>query len=399
MNNSTSDLPLDIGDGKEYSIAIHRDINHIKQEWDFFCSEDVYLNSVYNNVLQNSGPIDYGYYYLVISQQKAPIGVIYCQRKQLELSKDFRLHAHSDSLWEKLKVAATKFIFSFVKTNVLICGNVLLTGEYGFVFKEDGQYSTIVALALEVLADDIKNKENIRISNFILKDFHSSPQFAKHPFEQDSFYGFKVQPDMIINVDEEWTSYADYLKAVKSKYRVKFKKIKKKGSALTYRTLDAAGAKKYNSAMYNMYRATADRASFSLFLLGENYFSDLKSALGNGMRLTGVFLDEELVAFFTLIKNGDMADAHFLGYNVKLNSKHQIYFNLLLILIEQAIETRAKYLNLSRTALEIKSSVGAEPYDLTVFLKHRTPWVNKLVPRIMKRFVPVMDWVQRSPFK
>ena len=58
-----------------------------------------------------------------------------------------------------------------------------------------------------------------------------------------------------------------------------------------------------------------------------------------------------------------------------------------------------KYLNLSRTALEIKSSVGAEPHDMYVYLKHQNKFVNKLLPSILNRVVPKNSWEQRSPFK
>ena len=94
-----------------------------------------------------------------------------------------------------------------------------------------------------------------------------------------------------------------------------------------------------------------------------------------------------------------MADAHFLGYNVQLNSNYQLYFNILLVLVEQAIESRSQFLNLSRTALEIKSSVGAIPYDLTIHLKYHNSTINQWVPFILKKFVPEDDWLPRSPFK
>ena len=117
------------------------------------------------------------------------------------------------------------------------------------------------------------------------------------------------------------------------------------------------------------------------------------------MILYGVFLENKLVGFFTFIKNGPLADAHFLGYDVSLNSKYQIYFNMLLKLLESAIEQKASHLNLSRTALEIKSSVGAEPFDMSVYLRHENSLINKFGKFILDRTVPKNEWQQRSPFK
>jgi len=70
----------------------------------------------------------------------------------------------------------------------------------------------------------------------------------------------------------------------------------------------------------------------------------------------------------------------------------------LLRLIKEAINQKVEYLNLSRTALEIKSSVGAIPYDMHVYIKHTNPMINKLIPFILSKTVPKNNWIPRSPF-
>ncbi len=391
---------ITLSNSDTYDYEIYNSIDQCASAWDALCDADVYFRSEYLQLLESQGPINYGYYYVVVSQNSKPIGVLYCQRKTIKLAEDFRLHTHSTSLWEKTKVAWTKWLFTFVKHEMLICGNVLLTGEYGFQLPSVTESNELVSQILEGVRDHILLAEKVKVKSTLVKDFHSEgAAIKKRDFTSKEYYAFKVQPDMIVPLREEWTSYDDYLSAVKSKYRVKFKKIKKKGSSLSFRVLSAEEAEAYNEEMYTMYRDTADRATFNLFTLDTYYFSRLKKLYGDELTLTGVFLEDKLVAFFTLIRNGEMADAHFLGYNVQLNSKYQIYFNILLVLVEQAILSKARYLNLSRTALEIKSSVGAEPHDLYVHLKYHNKTINQWVPSILKKFVPEEDWLPRSPFK
>ena len=386
-------------EGKTFSI--YTSINEIASEWDQLGDGSPYSKSTYLHLLENHGPLAYKYYYVLIKENGRVVGGVYCQRKQIDLGKDYRLHTHSDAFSEKLKVAASKFVFRFVKHEMLICGNVLLTGEYGFSLDANLQKDSdcIIHQALEQVSLHISDNEGVRVNSVLLKDYYIDGPFKKTSFQHSEYYSFEVQPDMVIQFDENWKSYDDYLTAVKSKYRVKFKKVKKNGQALEFRSLTVEEAKKYNSAMYSLYKDTADRATFSLFLLGENYFSKLKEAFENDIKLTGVFLEDKLVAFFTFFKNGTMGDAHFLGYDVKLNSKYQIYFNILLKLIEQGIEEGVPYLNLSRTAIEIKSSVGAVPHGMLVHLKYRRPLINKRFPPYFKKFVPENKWVVRSPFK
>jgi len=96
---------------------------------------------------------------------------------------------------------------------------------------------------------------------------------------------------------------------------------------------------------------------------------------------------------------GEKMDSHFIGFNKSLNGKYQIYLNILLDLVKDAIEEEAISLYYFRTALEIKSSVGAEPYDMSCYFRHTNPMINRLVRYPFKSFVPTQNWKQRHPFK
>lgn len=173
----------------------------------------------------------------------------------------------------------------------------------------------------------------------------------------------------------------------------------KKAKALEFRELSLEEVELYNDEMYALYKATADRALFSLFTLDPKYFLDLKRTLQDKLILTAVFLENKVVGFYTFVDNGKIADAHFLGYDVNLNSKHQLYFNILLRLLNTGIEKGVSFLNLSRTALEIKSSVGAEPLEMSIFLRSENKIINRFLPAILDKTVPKNEWQPRSPFK
>jgi len=399
--NHQSEKEVILQNSEKFSFSIYESIADCAEEWDGTCDENIYFSSAYLSLLEVNGPEAYGYYPVLIRQSNQAIGVLYCQRKTIDLSNDFRVHTHSESFIEKSKVFLTKWLFSRFKHEMLICGNVLLTGEYGFQFsKTPASHSELVDKVLNGVKEYISAQEGIKIKSTLVKDFHDdSAALKKSHFASEDYYGFKVQPDMVVPLKEEWGSYDDFLQAVKSKYRVKYKKVKKKGKDLDFKILNEEEVLDHNDAMFSLYKDTADRASFNLFTLDRNYFSELKKTLKQDLIITAVFLEDKLVAFFTLIKNGNIADAHFLGYDVKLNSKYQLYFNILLKLLEQALETKAEFLNLSRTAMEIKSSVAAVPYDLSVHFKYHNKFINRFVPYLFKRFVPEVDWLPRSPLK
>ena len=76
-----------------------------------------------------------------------------------------------------------------------------------------------------------------------------------------------------------------------------------------------------------------------------------------------------------------------------------LYLNMLYDLVDDAIRLKTDKLILSRTALEIKSSVGAEAHAMVLYLKATNSFLNIGVAKALNYFKPKEDWVPRSPFK
>ncbi|NNE25340.1 MAG: GNAT family N-acetyltransferase [Saprospiraceae bacterium] len=388
--------------GDTFNAVVTDNIESIKEDWNATTRDSFYYDPRYLKVLEEKGPNKYQYFYCLLKRNGDPVAVYYFQKKQISLYEDFRLHTHSKNPIVKFFVWLQRQSFRLINQQLLVAGNVLLTGEYSFYYCQDCDTDTktkISDFVFKSTCEYVKHKSGKKVSAILSKDFYVEEKFKVDDFYGSNFTKFKVQPDMVVSINQDWRSYDDYLAAVKSKYRVKFKKVAKRGGALEFRDLNVEDLESLNDEMYALYSKTADKASFSLFKLHPEYFLELKKIFGDDFIVRGVFLNGKMVAFFTIIINGKNADAHFLGYDVSLNSKHQIYFNVLLKLVEAAILQRAEYLNLSRTALEIKSSVGAEPYAMHIYLKHNTNFLNKLLPVILARIVPKEDWIQRVPFK
>ena len=55
-------------------------------------------------------------------------------------------------------------------------------------------------------------------------------------------------------------------------------------------------------------------------------------------------------------------------------------------------------INFGRTASEIKSSVGAVPEDLTIYLRHKKGITNKFLRLLLQRIQP-STFQQKFPFK
>ncbi len=383
-----------------YSLILTESIEEITADWRALAHNNIYADPNYLNMLETFGPGSYKYCYALLQLNGKPVAAIYFQFKRIELLKDFRLHTHSKNIFVRFGVWLERQFLKMVNQNLLICGNVLLTGEYSFgtdrTFDLD---PAILNEVIEKVKDFIRIKWNRRVHGILSKDFFIDSPLKEHDFKVPGFTGFRVQPGMVIDLNNKWQTFDDYLAAVKSKYRVKFKKVLKKSSALEFRSLELDELEHWNDSMYKLYRNTADKASFSLFRLHPKYFYELKKCFGDSLKICGMFLGGEMLGFYTFVNNNGNGDAHFIGYDLELNAKYQIYFNILLGLLQEGINQKVNYLNLSRTALEIKSSVGAEPHEMLIYLRHENKLLNSFLPGILKLIVPKNDWLARNPFK
>lgn len=346
--------------------------------------------------LEEFPPENFEFIYCLVKSGERAIGIVYFQVRQLVLDQFFQEHDHGFNQAEKIR----NWIFSKIRHDLLICGNVLLTGPYAYKFHEDISSelkANILNNCFAMVKKDFLKRTNRKIKSVLIKDFDKGASSIKH--FGNSFTNFEVEPSMTMRIPHEWNEFEDYLAAIKSKYKVRYKRAKKKFGDLVVRKLSCDDLMKFNDIMYALFDDTAQKADFSLFKLHPIYFGGLHKFLGEDMNTFGVFENEKMLAFFTLIKNGNKAEAHFLGYDMASNKKYQLYHNMLFHMIKASIKMDVEYLNLSRTALEIKSSIGAVPSELELLVHYDGKIINSMMGRILNLTVPKKVWEQRNPFK
>ena len=125
----------------------------------------------------------------------------------------------------------------------------------------------------------------------------------------------------------------------------------------------------------------------------------MKSELGVNFKFYGYFDGPKMIGFNTLIKNGDTLDTYFLGYDSDIQRDKMLYLNMLYDMVGYAIKKEFKRIIFARTALEIKSSIGAMPIPMYGFLQHRNVILQRNMDLLFKYFEPKLEWKNRNPFK
>lgn len=380
---------------KGLTFKIYNHIRELPNNWDDVAVSNVFLQTHYLEVLEKSAPTNMQCFYIGIFENQELIGVSLAQ--YLDLNK-------LESFGERDKCFKTfirNFIFKNFASHTLFLGNNMITGQNGYTFKKE-----IVAISIaEIMskcADEIityfKN-QGVKIHIVSFKDFYPESAIELKKSSFDLLYEFNTQPNMIFNLNENWKSLENYVASFTKKYRDQYKRAHKKIEGIETRELSLDEIISQENRIYELYFHVAKNAPFNTFFLAKNHFSSFKKQCGPKFILIGYYLNNELVGFHTLLLNGETLETYFLGYDVQIQKEKMLYLNMLYNMTQFGIEKHFKKIIFGRTALEIKSSIGAEPVIMSGFIYHTNTWINKILPKLFPKLEPTLVWQQRHPFK
>jgi hypothetical protein len=385
----------------EIEILFLDKLDGLENDWDALYVGNTYWSSAYLKVMNAYPPYHVLTHFALVKKEGKPVAKFTFQYLEIKLSESFGKTETKLTFPQKLKNGLKQLILPFLNFHLVVSGNTLLSGNYGnymsnvLTSEEKPKILMDVVFQYKSFLKNIKLKAN----GILMKDFEDPEAIYGEKLVKNKFTHFSIQPKMRLDLSEEWKVMDDYLAALKSKYRVRYKRARKKFGDLVKKDLDRQDLHRYKSDMYQAYRKTVDQAGFNLFLLHEDYFIALDEALGDKLKIVGIFEEEQLIAFYTLVINNGEIDAHYLGYDVDKNYKYQLYQNMLYYMVEDSINSSMNVLHMSRTALEIKSSIGATPENINLYAKHYNSIMNKLVPYVLDITVPEVEWQPRNPFK
>ncbi|MDF2831764.1 8-amino-7-oxononanoate synthase [Chryseobacterium indoltheticum] len=374
-----------------YNFKIFNSTKELPEEWNSIIGQhNIMLSEEYFRVLEESKPINMKYSFVGFFSDEDLIGGALFQYLNFIEHKSFQKG--------EMLCSIRNFLAKQLSKDVMILGNNMLTGQNGFYFNTL-KISTEKAITL--LKEASKGVSNVfgKTSLVIYKDYQKSflKNFDKEKFK--SFYRFSVQPNMILNIKPEWKTFEDYSNDLSKKYRARLKSAKKKIDGIQKRELDIESIKKYRNEMNILYQNVAENAPFNTFFLTENHFESMKQNLKDNFKVFGYFFNEKLISFYTLILNNNDIDTYFLGYDKEIQKEKQIYLNMLFDMTEFGVSNQSKRIVFGRTALEIKSTIGAEPVEIFGLIKHNNKAINPFMKKIFTSLNPKVGWIQRKPFK
>ena len=379
---------------------IYNACNELPENWDVLVKHDIFLQTAYLQALENAAPNNLELFYIGVFKNDVLVGAAVTQRVQLYLHDMFR---KTDTSCFKNYVR--DLISKILKGNILVIGNLTHTGQHGLFFKRNEisqeAFFKITQTALYEIKSVIKAKQNKTIRMFVLKDYFENDPIHKEKDSLDTakLHQVVMQPNMMFSIKKDWLTIEDYTTALQKKYRDRYKRARKKLNGIKAIELSTEDVKNNNEILHQLYLNVSNNAKFNTFILPENHFYSLKLQLKENFKVFGYYLEDKLVGFYTLIQNKRTLETYFLGYDSEHQYSNQLYLNMLYDMLKFGIENRFKTIVYARTAMEIKSSVGAEAKPMLVYLKHTNAIMNALLKQIFKLMNPSQDWKARHPFK
>lgn len=374
-----------------YTYTIYNSVSELPLNWNAVIGDhNIMISKEYFNALESSAPDNMQCYYMGFFKEDKLIGGALFQYL------DFQYH----STFQKNKVwcSIRNFFARRLGKDVMIVGNNMLTGQNGFYF-DSSKITLEDVISLLDEAVGIMQKEKRKTALIIYKDYQSGFINSFHGKNHQAYFRFSVQPNMMLKLKKNWTAFDDYLNAFSTKYRTRAKTAKKKLQGIEKREMSLEAVRKYQPEMNILYQNVAENAMFNTFFLAQNHFEKMKEYLGENLKMFGYFFNEKLIGFYTLILNNSDIDTYFLGYDKILQKEKQLYLNMLLDIVEFGIDHQFERIIFGRTALEIKSTIGAEPVEIFGLMKHNNRLLNPYMERIFVSLNPKTEWIQRKPFK
>lgn len=374
-----------------YQIEIYRTVSEIPDHWNSVVGDhNIMLSKEYFQALESSGPENMKCYFAGVFQNDELIGGVLFQYLNFQNHATFQ----KNEIWCSVR----NFFARQFSKDLMILGNNMLTGQNGFYFDASKITLGEVIPLLEIMVKKMQT-EIRKTSLVIYKDYQSGFITFFKSQETNGYIRFSVQPNMMLKLKENWKSFDDYLNVFSSKYRTRAKSAKKKNSGIEKVELGLDEIKKYRDQINFLYQNVAENAHFNTFFLSDHHFESMKENLNEKFKIFGYFSQDKLISFYTLILNNEDIDTYFLGYDKELQKEKQLYLNMLLDMVEFGINHQFKRIIFGRTALEIKSTIGAEPIEIFGLMKHTNFLFNRFTERIFTSITPKTEWIQRKPFK
>ncbi len=278
-------------------------------------------------------------------------------------NQKYELHDNSLVISYSLKLNLFNFINLFpLKLNVQIIGlpvSVCMKGYYGDDFAVKKIINQRNGLKILLNGDSMFEGGGKTLSNFVF--------------------------------DNRFSSLDDYLNNLRSPYRRRINK------ALSYRDkliIKKINNEKFSEENYKLYLSIMDRTDNPLETLPIEFFKEYDAELYEFSNT-----NNDVIGFIQLKTINDTLYFLFGGFKKEDIGKYDIYYNMLLKIIEVGIKKQVKTIEFGQTAEESKLKIGCREQYKYLYVHHSNCVLNFIIQKLVPMFSYKPYKIKHNVFK
>jgi hypothetical protein len=375
---------------KNKQVLSYRKSDDLPDAWNTFLPAGHFLKTDQLKVTEQAALPDVSFRYILLMNKNVPVAAVYFQLLAL---KPQHINAQKVKTWQ---YTGWSVYCNVVQPKMLVAGHLFRHDVDSFYydpaltpFEAYQYYQQAINTALtETCANTV-----------LVKDM--SPELVTY-FQNyaPQYLSLRNDISMEMDIQEEWKTMHDYEKALKHKYAQRYRKVRNALIGIEVKELSAAEVEQEKTNIYKLYNNVTEQQQVRLGLLNETFIPTLKQYYKNEFKVWGMYEDGVMIGFLSAWLKGNAFDMFYIGFDYEKNNAFQLYFNILFLSIEKAIEFNKSKLILGRTALEAKARLGCKPNYLSTYLYIRNKYIrNRVLQTQQKNFVNEGAWEERHPFK
>lgn len=373
-----------------YQINFHKTIDQTK----FWKTEEAFSTfespKFLNAICEANHHIDY--FFVEITKENKLVGKLFFQVLPFE-GKELKSYISDESpCFVKASIGS---ILEKVNWQMAVLGNLFVSGDNGQYWNESVS-SKDKWMLLNQISKEFKASK--KIDTVLLSELTTSQLEGSKAVTKEGFKVFEIEPELFLDIPENWTSFDDYLSDLKSKYKKRTRKVLKDSAVLEVKKLSKEEIFEAKDQIHSLYKNVTGKIDFKLAEVSDLYFYNLKDTLQDSFTLTAYYFKGEMIGFITTIENNGLLEVHLIGLNYEVSKSVCLYQRILYDCLEEAILKKKTRISFGKTAGTIKTSVGAKTSRIYAMLKHSNAVSNLSIKPFFK-FMKPEEVEMRNPFK
>jgi predicted N-acyltransferase len=371
-------------------VRLFRDINAISPgDWDSVLdAERVQLSHRFVRLCQESRVEDADYWHLLLSQRGRLCGVATLSRI------DVRVDLLAGQITRRCVAAVRRCWKRFLRVPVLFCGLPVSFGQPCLALTPWADAAD-ACLALAGIMERVATETGTRL--LCIKEFDPPSADRLEPLTGHGFLRAHSLPSCSLALP--YASFAGYLNAMTAGYRRQARATLNAGRAagLRVRLLDRFATQ--GDVIFALYEQVIRRARYRLETLNRAFIDRLDTDLGEQSRAILIERDGRTLAAAIMLYAAGTATFLLAGLDYQAERRWQVYPNLVLEVVAEAIRAGATRLEMGQTSYPMKMRLGAVTVPRFLFLRHRGTLTHRLLAWSNRFLFPEHHYPARHVFR